>query len=195
MDFNRPATPAEVTPAQLALLVIDLQVAYLDGGVLEEHRERLVERTNALIRWARERGSPVVVVRTEHRRDRSTWTLNMCEDDQGFAFTGDPDAQFVPELDVAGARELVKTRDSAFVRTDLADWLAGWGTRALVVCGVSTHTCVATTVAEAYARDLDVFLAVDAIASHRPAWHDLALDLLRSEYRLHTPTTDEIVGG
>lgn len=195
MEFNRPRRPADVAPAELALVVVDLQVAYLDGGLLEEHREQLVERANALIRWCRARGSPVVVVRTEHRRDGATWTLNMREDDQGFAFSGDDDAQVVPELDRAGTHELVKTRDSAFVRTDLAERLARWGTRALVVCGVSTHTCVALTTADAYARDLDVFVVPDAVASHRPQWHDSALELLRSEYRLRMPTTDEVLAG
>ena len=174
MEFTRPGHPGEIDAAALTLLVIDLQVAYLDAGPLAEHRDRLTDRANALTRWAGERGSRVVVVRTEHRRDRASWTLNMREDDQGFAFTGDADAQFVPELELAGTEELVKTRDSAFVRTDLAERLGRWGTEALVVCGVSTHTCVAATVAEAYARDLEVFLVHDAIASHRPQWHEAA---------------------
>lgn len=193
MEFTRPQHPRDVDADALAVLLIDLQVAYLDGGILEEHRDNLAARANELVRWARERGSRVVAVRTEHKRDRSTWTLNMCEDDQGFAFTGDGDAQFLPELDLSGAEELVKTRDSAFVRTDLAERLAQWGTRTLVVCGVSTHTCVAATVAEAYAHDLDVFLAEDAIASHRPQWHQPALDWLQEEYRLHALATKEIV--
>ena len=195
MELNRPREPADLAPDELALVVVDLQVAYLDGGLLERHRGRLVAAANTLVRWARARGSPVVTVRTEHRRDRSTWTLNMREDDQGFSFDGDPDARFVPELDVVGTHELVKTRDSAFVRTDLAERLAGWGTRALVVCGVSTHTCITFTVAAAYARDLDVFLVTDAVASHRPEWHRSSLDLLHSEYRLPLLTTAEIVGG
>lgn len=193
MEFTRPRHPREVDASALTLLVIDLQVAYLDAGPLAEHRDRLTQRANALIRWAEERGSRAVLARTEHRRDRSSWTLNMCEDDQGFAFTGDADAQFVPELELGGTEELVKTRDSAFVRTDLAERLGRWGTEVLVVCGVSTHTCVAATVAEAYARDLEVFLVEDAIASHRPQWHEPAMEWLQEEYRLSTMSTAAIV--
>lgn len=43
---------------------------------------------------------PVINVRTEHKRDRSTWTLNMLADNKGFAFEGDLDAQYLPVLDM-----------------------------------------------------------------------------------------------
>ncbi|WP_162602564.1 cysteine hydrolase family protein [Nocardioides daejeonensis] len=193
MSLLRPVLPGDLPPERLALLVIDLQVAYLCDGPLADRRDDLVAGANELAAWCRRRGSPVVSVRTEHRRDGSTWTLNMREDDEGFAFAGDADAQLLPELELVGAHELVKTRDSAFVRTGLDHWLTDAGVEAVLLCGVSTHTCVAATAADAYARDLDVFPVVDAIASHRPAWHGPALELLRQEYRLQTPTWGSVV--
>src|SRR5687767_14456690 len=66
-------------PAQgrTALLVIDMQNSYFDFPELEEQRESVTEKVNELIRAAREGGCPIVLIRTQHERDGSTWTVNM----------------------------------------------------------------------------------------------------------------------
>lgn len=171
-----------------ALMLVDLQVAFFSAGPLADLREVLVRRSNALHGWATEFGLPIFLVRTQHCPDRSTWTLNMLEDDQGFLIRGEPDTEPLPGLIVQGTRDVVKTRDSAFHDTDLSSQLQALKIDTLVMAGVSTHTCVASTAADAYARDLHVVLAQDAIASHRPHLHQPTLDLLRDEFRFdHAP--------
>lgn len=167
----------------VALLLIDLQTAFFEVSPLAEQRDRLVDRCNELVAWADSAGVPIILVRTEHRADRSTWTLSMLDDDQGFLLEGDQDARVLPHLNRAGALEVVKTRDSAFHRTGLAELLAGAGRQAVVIAGVSTHTCVAATAADAYAHNVRVTLACDAIASHRPELHELTLSTLNAEFR------------
>lgn len=166
-----------------ALVVIDMQRAYFDNDALECRREELVAHCGETIGWARANGLPIINVRTEHRRDRSTWTLNMLADDRGFLFTGDADTQVVDGLDLTGAVDVVKTRDDAFLGTNLAAVIDRLDVDALVLTGVSTHTCVATTAAHAFANQLEVVLVRDAIASHRPELHEITLDTLRAEYR------------
>ena len=183
-----PASSARHAPwraplDRTALLVVDLQEAFLEDGALAGHREDLVRRSRQVLRWAEREAVPVVNVRTVHQRDRSTWTLTMLQDDQGFLFEGAPHTANLAELDLSGAMEVVKTRDDAFVGTELAATLEGLGVEALVVIGVSTHTCVMLTAAHAFALDLEVVLVRDAIASHRPELHELTLDTLRDEYR------------
>lgn len=90
---------------------------------LAEQRDALLPKVLDLIHAAHDAGRPVILVRTQHERDRSTWTLNMLKDDQGFAFPGTAEAQFVNGVADVPHVEIVKTRDSAFHGTDLRDQL------------------------------------------------------------------------
>lgn len=72
--------------AGVALLLVDLQNAYFESPELAEVQSVLIERANDLVRMAREFDRPVVLVRTEHAPDKSTRTVNVLEDDEGFAF-------------------------------------------------------------------------------------------------------------
>ena len=134
---------------------------------------------------AREAGRPVFLVRTEHARDRSTWTLNMLADGEGFAFPGTRQAALLDGVAAAApdAVEVVKTRDSAFHGTGLAAELRGRGVDRLLLCGVSTHSCIAETATAAFALDFHAAIATDAIASEEPALAAAMLDFLRDEMR------------
>lgn len=176
-----------------ALVVIDMQRAYFEDDALGAHRDQLVAQCAGAVAWARDNGLPVISVRTEHRRDRLTWTLNMLEDDQGFLFEGDPHTQVVDGLDLTGAVDVVKTRDDAFLGTRLSEVIDELDVDMLVLVGVSTHTCVAATAAHAFAAQLEVVLVRDAIASHRPELHEITLDTLRAEYRCPVVETGQLL--
>ncbi|MBD5830058.1 isochorismatase family cysteine hydrolase [Janibacter melonis] len=166
-----------------ALVVVDMQNSYFEDPVLEEQREWLLPRVNDLVAAARDAGADVVLVRTEHARDRSTWTLSMRRDDQGFAFPGTEQAAPLDGLDTEGALEVVKTRDSAFVRTDLEDLLRERGVGRILLCGVSTHSCIAQTATHGFALDLDVAIAREACASENFELAEALLAFLRDEVR------------
>lgn len=68
-----------------------------------------------------------------------------------------------------------KHRYSAFHRSDLAERMATAGRDQLVVCGVYAYIGVLATVIDAFSRDIEVFLAADAIADFTAADHHLAL--------------------
>lgn len=176
-----------------ALVLVDLQNAYFEVEPLRTERARLTEAANELIGWARAAAVPVVNLRTEHQRDGSTWTLNMVEDQQGFAFAGNEDAQPLAGLRLEDAIDVVKTRDDGFLGTPLGDVVRGMST--LVIAGVSTHTCVAATAAHAYAADLSVVLVHEAIASHRPDLHRPTLEMLSEEYRMPLMDVASLVVG
>ncbi|MBB1509314.1 cysteine hydrolase family protein [Tessaracoccus sp. MC1756] len=169
--------------AGLALVVIDLQKSYFELPGLAGKEELLLPPTNELIASARANGRPVILVRTQHEPDKSTWTLNMLEDDQGFAFPGSEQAEFLDGLDTTDYVEIVKTRDNAFFGTNLKEQLDFLGIDRLLICGVSTHSCVAQTAIGAFAHNFRAYVAGDAIASdHRPLAEAL-LDFLREEMR------------
>lgn len=181
-----------------ALLVIDMQNSYFEAEELAAQRASVVARVNELVACARDVGLPVVQVRTEHARDRSTWTLNMLADDQGFAFPGTFQARFLDELDTADSVEVVKTRDDAFHGTDLRAVLGRLGVDHLLICGVSTHSCVAQTATTAFAYNLRAAVARDAVASEDPDLSEALLTFLHEEMRqplLHQDDSLEVLRG
>ncbi|KQQ42757.1 cysteine hydrolase family protein [Nocardioides sp. Leaf307] len=176
-----------------AVLVVDLQVDYFSDDGLARHQDRVVAACNRLVVAARTHGVPVVEVVTEHRHDRSTWALNMLEDGCGMTLEGTEGARRLPELDVAGADRVVKIRDSAFHRTDLAELLTGLGVDTVVLVGVSTEACLSATASDAYAHDLRVVLVEDAMASVDPERHERALKELVAQYRQRRRDVDQVV--
>jgi NAD+ synthase len=167
----------------VALLLVDLQNAYFESPALAEKQTALIERANELVRVARQAARPVVLVRTVHARDKSTWTINMREDDEGFAFPGTEQASYVSDLEADGAIDVTKTRDDAFHGTRLREVLADLEVSHLLIGGVSTHSCVAETAMAAFAHDFHVAIAGGVIASENPELADAMLTFLTEELR------------
>ncbi len=182
-------------PAQgrTALLVIDMQNSYFDFPELEEQRESVTEKVNELIRAAREGGCPIVLIRTQHERDGSTWTVNMHDDGQGFAFPGTEQSEYVAGLDTEGGTGLVKTRDSAFFDTDLAARLRNLGATHLLLCGISTHSCVAQTAIDAFAHNFRASVARESVGSENSELSRALLAFLEEEMRQDILDQDEAV--
>jgi nicotinamidase-related amidase len=158
-----------------AVVFIDLQEGFFEGPDTRDNRDLMVREANWLAGLARAGGHPVFEIGTVHERDRSTWTLKMLEDDQGFNFTGSPQARLLDGLDLEPATHLAKTRDSAFFGTGLASRLRAIGVRRLVLAGVTADFCVTATGRDAFAWDFEVVYARPAIAASEsgPAWRDL----------------------
>ena len=182
-------TAREETDPTRALLLIDLQNAYFEFPELAAERDDLVDRSNQLIAAARSAGVPIVLVRTEHEPDRSTWTISMLDDGQGFAFPGSEQAAYLHDLDCDGCSDVTKTRDDAFFGTRLQDHLESMDVTHVLLGGVSTHSCVAQTATSAFARDLRVSIAGDAIASDNTELSEAMLDFLSGS--LSQPVLDQ----
>ena len=161
-----------------ALLIIDLQRAFFEEPALAEHRARLLNSINALTDTAREADVPMFLISTEHSRDRSTWTLNMLDDDRGFLFHGDESTEVVEELNTDAMTRIEKTRDSAWVGTDLYMRLNNLRVDSIAVAGVSTHGCIAQTVRDAYAHNIRSTLVTDAVADAREDFHSATIEQL-----------------
>jgi nicotinamidase-related amidase len=174
-----------------ALVLVDLQYDYFADDELERCRADLVAACNLLVERARAVGTPVVEARTVHRHDKSTWALNMLEDDQGMAFEGSRGAERLDELEEPD-HVVEKTRDSAFHGTGLAEWLAERGVDRLVLAGVSTESCIAATATDAYAHDLRVVLVEDATASVEWELHDQTLTRLKAQYRQEVAKAEDV---
>ena len=70
---------------------------------------------------------------------------------------------------------LVKHRYSAFQRSNLETMMRARGRDQLLVTGVYAHIGCTATVVEAFQRDIEAFIAADAVADFSRADHDQAL--------------------
>lgn len=164
-----------------ALLLVDLQVDYFNPPELAPLQDELVASANTLTRAALKAGLPVFLITTEHSRDRSTWTLNMLDEGQGFLFHGDPGTDVVPGLEIEQVTRIEKTRDSAFFGTDLDLRLRNLQVGRIVLAGVSSHGCIAQTARDAYAHNVRATVVTDAVAGERLEYHRMALQQLEED--------------
>ncbi|MEU9994136.1 cysteine hydrolase family protein [Streptomyces sp. NPDC050848] len=137
-----------------ALLVVDVQTAFVTGPGAVPGADRLLDRTAALIAGARAGGALVVHVQND----------------------GPPGADCEPHTPgwelhhrvEPGPAEVVirKVRDDSFEGTSLNGLLTDAGVRSLAVCGMMSEMCVQATARTALGRGYRVVLPYDAHATH-----------------------------
>jgi len=186
-------------PTKTALLVIDLQVCYLpvtpDTDLAEWNRwapfrERLagivLPNTQRLLAKFRKLSSEIIFARiaclTENGRDRS-----LSHARPGFNNLLLPkdsaDSRILPQ--VAPLPEeivIIKTTDSALTGTNLRLLLANLAIRDVVVCGIFTDQCVASTVRSLADESFNVILVDDACAAATAELHRQELTIINNIY-------------
>jgi nicotinamidase-related amidase len=146
-----------------ALVLIDLQRGFFRRAEDIARLGRALAPINRLLAAFARRERPIVVARTVHKPDRSTWTLKMLADDKPAMIEGTDDVADVEGLKLPPrVVSLVKTRRSAFLRTDLARLLRACGADALVLAGAMLEACVVDTARDAIENDFPVRVALDA---------------------------------
>jgi nicotinamidase-related amidase len=104
-----------------------------------------------------------------------------------------PGARLVPEMAPRPAEPVFrKMQYSAFERTRLEEWLARRRAGTLVLAGVMTHLCVETTARQAFVREIDVVVPVDACAAPDETLHLGALRAIGNGFGV-VPATRDVV--
>ena len=183
-----------------ALLTVDLQRYYLEVG----HEDKLtrvralIANTNDLIEWFHRHALPIIRIQVVHRIDGSTWNQQMKPHWTGDVLNatlteGTWEAEAHPDL-VEHETDIVviKTRSSAFIRTDLEDTLRALGVDTVVVAGFSTNRCVGLTAIDAWERDFKVILAGDAILGTNLSNGQLMLDYLKQGFAIEPVSNAEV---
>ena len=148
---------------EAVLAVIDVQEKLLP--VIAE-KERVLDNTAKLVRFAGIIGLPVVV--TEQDKLGST-----------VADLGEPLGQ---------APRFSKITFDCFGEQAFADYMARLGRSSLIVCGIEAHICVAQTVLTALEKKAAVHVVGDAAGSRSPHNKDAALARLRRAGAVITTT-------
>lgn len=180
--------PSAERPA--LLLLIDLQRAFCDedGSVALQGRDvstlrRAAEHCAVLARQARAAGVPVVWTRMMFRPDYADGGTILAMRPNlariGALRAGTPDVELSA---VAGAEAsdivIDKPRYSALYATPLEAMLRAFGTRRILLGGVTTSMCVETTARDLSQRDYDLQVVAEACGDFDPARHEASLSAL-----------------
>jgi len=175
-----------INPSRTALLVIDMQKAWLAAGAPFEtpSARALIPRINRIAAALRRRSGTVIWIQhtTGKLDENGYWPLyfnHFIHPEQRAAAIaalapGEPLHALDTALEVSsGDLVLPKYRFSAFVRTphDLESMLVTRGLDTVVVGGTATNVCVESTVRDAMMRDFRVFMPHDAVTALDPEAH------------------------
>mgnify|MGYP001548248302 CR=1 FL=1 len=193
--------PDWVAPARTALLLIDGQVDFgapegamarrgADIGPAQAALARAVTLTQA----ARAAGVAVVFVRLITRPGADTAVTRQArarhEGQPLLCVEGTPGAEFTGPRPRPGERIVTKTLFSAFHGTGLDTALQAAGIDTLVLAGLTTECCVASSAWDAFERDFHVFIAQDACAAYEIGLHQGALRALQLSGAMLAPAAD-----
>ena len=186
IDIPARPEPLRIDPAKTALIVIDMQHAYLSkGGYLDlvgfgvEGAEPVIANCVRLIEASRAAKIPVFFIRngfdpelTEAGPETSpVWHksnplkfMRANPDHRGKLITkGAWDYEFHPEIKpLPGEPVIHKSRYSAFCSTQLEAQLRGRGISHLLVIGVNTNVCVESTIRDGFHKEFFCMIVADA---------------------------------
>ncbi|MFI5910631.1 isochorismatase family protein [Dactylosporangium sp. NPDC051541] len=168
-------------PRRAVLLVHDMQNYFLApfGTAGDEPLAPVVDNITVLRKHAVAAGVPVVFSaqpggqsRAERGLLQDFWGDGPPPDEHALAIT----AALTP---AAGEHRITKRRYSAFVGTPLGQLLRQWQRDQLVITGVYAHIGVLATALDGFMRDIQPFVAADAVADFGPEHHRDALRHIR----------------
>jgi nicotinamidase-related amidase len=144
-------SPSQVEAVD-ALIVVDVQNAFVTGPDAVPAHARLISMVDVLLDQARSTGTPVIFLQNDGQPGAADepfqpeWAL-----------------YFSPRSDETVVR---KRKDNGFDGTKLDQILAGLGLRSIAICGLLSEMCVAATARAALERGYGVLLPHDAHATY-----------------------------
>jgi streptothricin hydrolase len=146
-----------------ALIVVDVQTAFVSGENPVPHAARLLDRVSELLDRARQAGAIVVHLQNDGARGADDepntpgWEL------------------YMPVKPGRTEHVIRKLRDDGFDGTPLGEVLVSAGARSVAICGLMSEMCVQATARTALARGYRVVVPHDAHATYDvPAVSDVS---------------------
>ena len=179
----------DLDPARTALVVVDMQNAFMLPGVAHSlcpMAEKIVPNINRLAQAVRATGGAVVWIKTTFKEDvLQSWStyFEMVTPQQGAkrvaALTADSKGhELWATLDVRPDDMIVeKSRFSAFIQgsSNLAEVLRGRGLNTILVTGTVTNVCCESTARDAMMLNFKTIMVTDGNAAMTDEDHNASL--------------------
>lgn len=175
-ELPKPRAPWTLEPRRAALLIHDMQNYFLrvftpDAAPIVP----AIANIAALAEVARKAGVPVFYTAQEGEQDRRDRGLQADLWGPGMSWAPEHQPIVAALTPQKGDFVLAKHRYSAFQRSNLETLMRARGRDQLIIAGVYAHIGCMLTAADAFMRDIEPFMAADALADFSRAKHDLAL--------------------
>ncbi len=176
-DLGRDYTGLLMDPETTALINVDITNLFTEPGAVlaSPDAHKIVPFVNKLAQFCRGQDIPVVWIRWVNRPDRIDLGMQgrywghsafMIE---GMSAEDNYWSQLYPELDLKPDDIYIKKpKFNAFWGSDLEAVLRGLGVESLIFTGLNTAVCVQVTMIDAFHRDFNPILAMDATDSFSP---------------------------
>jgi len=181
--------------ARSALIIVDMQKYFFQDVERRRNLDQVVNNINTLIDYFDECSLPVFHVVSCYQANRSDWDLKMKTTGEPELIIGTQEAEILSEIRVSKRHNsIIKTRYSAFFKTNLAELLQDHRIDRVVVIGAYTHYCVNATIFDAYCYDFVPSIITDAVISHLEKEANVMIDRMRRN-GYHVFTTQELIAG
>jgi isochorismate hydrolase len=185
-------TSFKFVPKDSFLLIIDMQHFFLDSdshAYLPASKAILTNVEN-LIDTYRKAHLPVVFTRLALLENEDPGIMGRWWND--VIRNEEPQSEIISRL-LPLENEIVirKTRYSAFIGTELEDFLTIKMAKSVVICGVMTHLCCESTARDAFMKDFEVYFVVDATATQTEDLHLSSLRTLSNGFAV--PATTQMI--
>jgi nicotinamidase-related amidase len=191
----------DLSPAECALLIIDMQRDFLEPGGFGEmlgndvsQLRGAIEPNKQLLAAWRAKELRVMHTREGHRPDltdlpiakkvrgRGKTTIGDAGPMGRILVRGEAGHDIIPELYPLPTEPVIdKPGKGAFFATDLHAILQNQGIRQLIVTGVTTEVCVNTTVREANDRGYECLVPADCVGSYFPEFQAMGLKMIKAQ--------------
>jgi nicotinamidase-related amidase len=191
-----------IAARRTALVLIDCQVDFgaPDGEMAKRGADvkpamAAMKQAETLVAAARGAGVAVVFVRLlTHPGGEDSITreakARRGKDETDLCVEGTHGADFIGPQPQPGDAIVSKTHFSAFARTGLAEQLRTQGVDTLVLAGLTTECCVASSAWDAFERVFHIFIASDGCAAYEASLHEGALRALEMSGATLAPTAE-----
>lgn len=155
--------------ARSSLIIVDMQDYFFRDAARRRNLEQVVKNINLLIEYFDARSWPVFHILSGFNADGSDWDLKMRASGKPELIVGSQEAEIISGIKISEDHQtIIKTRYSAFFKTNLAELLQAQKIDRVVVVGAYTHYCVNATIFDAYCYDFVPCIITDAVISHLP---------------------------
>ncbi|MGZ9116148.1 MAG: isochorismatase family protein [Methylocystis sp.] len=190
--------PMRLQPGD-ALIVLDVQRDFCDGGALEvSGADKIVSVVNELIAEAVAAGVPIVASRDWHPPGHASfrdcggpWPAHCVQDSAGAQFH--PDLR-LPERTIIISKGEALERDqlSALNGTGLAERLRRLGVRRVLIVGLALDVCVLETALDAVSEEFETHVRLSGTRAIAPEGGRVAAEKMRNAGVVVEESQDEI---